>query len=250
MVRSLRLVGVLLLLPLLDVQGQSATAPRVWYSLSNRVAIFAEPSLGARQVGVLPRPGAICVVGMSGRFAEVRFITSPGRLGAGYIERLKLDVSPLSPDGKRRVEQVCRVPVPASVPTLAAVRASEKSVAPAAQDVAEADPDAAPLQVEEPKPVPVETPAPAADTAISPEFLRRIEGHTSRLALAQEVYFSERNVYAASIDSLRNTFMPEEGIEVSLLEGTVETWRARILAAGRTCDVRHSVDSGSVIRCR
>lgn len=203
-------------------QAQERGASRVWYTLANRVPILVEPSVGARQVGVVPRPDAVCVIGTVGRFAQVRYASPSGGMTVGFIERFQLDQSPSSGAGTKRVEQACRPVVTAPAAPAASGRGS------AAASGREA----------------------ASGAAIPTETRRRVEAVANRLALAQEVYLSNTGTYAGDVNELRSSLMQDASTRIEILQATAANWRARIILAGRDCDVAYSLDTEMQIRCR
>lgn len=202
-----------------SLQGQVSDGERVWYTLANRVPIFRSPSVNAPVVGIIPTPDAICAVRPVGRFLEVRRFADGGRTLVGFIERMRVDISPLFPSGARRIEDVCVAP-----PTIEAT----VSTAPAGDSAA-------------PPPPPPPPPSPVR---------ARIEEQRRLLAFAQEWYFSRQGAYTRTLVDLAQVFAAAPGVAIALMGADAQSWSARITVGGTTCDVSHSVATGSVTECR
>jgi hypothetical protein len=111
-------------------------------------------------------------------------------------------------------------------------------------------PTQAPREDEEPASTDSATALPRTPAQLLPQVRAQIEEQTRLLAFAQEWYFNKQGEYARVLASLTQVFTVAPGVAIAINEADEQSWSARIVIGGTSCDVSHSVSSGSVTECR
>jgi hypothetical protein len=197
---------LLVLVTPLHLEGQSRASLQVWYSVANRVPVYASAQSKGRTVGEIETPSAICVVRFNDRFGEVRLFDEKGSATTGYIERFLLSNRPVRSTKPRSISAVCYPPpvVIASVPRVS--------------DNRESIPTPRSPQPETARPAD----SPAAESSDRPRAELR------RIALAQETFFAERQTYTTTLSDLSRYYEPTSNLTVELLEASAEHWKATV----------------------
>lgn len=213
--------------------AQGSDDSRVWYTLTNRVQILVAPNIGAATVGLIPVPSALCGLRSVGRFVEVRYVTRSGQVLTGYVERLRVDSRPLDPAQTQRRQEAC------------AVRSAGASW-PRPGDPADVEVGRTPATPSESgSSAPQSRPAARA----IPRLQERVEEQFRLLAFAQEWYFNSQGEYSPNLEGLTKFSRPSD-MSIAILRADTNSWSARIGVAGLSCEVSHSVSTGSVSECR
>ena len=197
---------LLVLVSPLHLEGQSRASLQVWYSVANRVPVYALAQSKGRTVGEIETPSAICVVRFNDRFGEVRLFDEKGSATTGYIERFLLSNRPVRSTKPRSISAVC-YPKPVVLASVARGSDNRDSIPP--------------LRGAQP-----ETARPADSPA--PESTDRPRAELRRIALAQETFFAERQSYTTSLADLTRYYEPSSNLTVELLEASAEHWKATV----------------------
>jgi hypothetical protein len=205
--RACAMSGLLLALGSpLQLGAQSRGSLQVWYSIANRVPVYASAQSKSRTVGQIESPAAICVVRFNDRFGEVRLFDEKGGATTGYIERFLLSNRPVRSTKPRSISAVC-YPPPVRIASVPRVTDSRESI-----------PTPRSPQTETTRPAD----SPAAESSDRPRAELR------RIALAQETFFAERQTYTTTLADLTRYYEPTSNLTVELLEASAEHWKATV----------------------